>query len=218
MSFTKSPQIVSSQTALHGNLKKVVDRYLNSEYQNSIPKYARDAFKIADDFVRKRNASVILDSGCGTGESTYHLARQYPDHTVIGIDKSASRLERYAHEMCPNQLFLHADCISFWQLATQSPWRLEQHYLLYPNPWPKPGHLQRRWHAHPVFPLMIKLGGTLVMRTNWDIYAREFAYVISIILNRPVECVTLQVSNSISAHEKKYLHSQHQLYEVRAEL
>ena len=61
-------------------------------------------------------------------------------------------------------------------------------------------------------------GGTLVMRTNWDIYAREFAYVISIILNRPVECVTLQVSNSISAHEKKYLLSQHQLYEVRAEL
>lgn len=218
MSFTQSPFVASSQTALHGNLDKVVDRYLGSKYQNSIPKHALDAFNIANKFVHERNTAIILDSGCGTGESTYHLARRYPDHTVIGIDKSASRLQRYSWENLPNQLFVQSDCISFWQLAVQHNWQLEQHYLLYPNPWPKPGHLQRRWHAHPVFPLMLKLGGTLVVRTNWQIYAQEFVRALEIILDRQVSVTRLDLSTPVTAHERKYLQSQHELLEVRVKL
>ena len=218
MGFTRSPQVISSQTSTHGNLKKVVARHLTSEYQNSIPKHVHDAFKIAENFVCKRKASIILDSGCGTGESTYRLARQYPDHTVIGIDKSAHRLKRYAHDMQPNQLLLHTDCIGFWQLALVNRWRLQQHYLLYPNPWPKPGHLQRRWHAHPVFPLMLKLGGRLVMRTNWDIYAQEFSSTIEIILQRTTQITQLKPDNAITLHEEKYLQSGHPLYDISMQL
>ncbi|MEM8843869.1 MAG: SAM-dependent methyltransferase, partial [Pseudomonadota bacterium] len=154
MGFTKSPQVASSQTAVHKNLEKVVARYLQNEFQNSIPKHAHDAFNIAQKFIQERNSKIILDSGCGTAESTHYLARQHPDYVVIGLDKSSERLGRCAYESSPNLLLLHADCIQFWQLAQLHHWRLQQHYLFYPNPWPKPGHLQRRWHAHPVFPSM----------------------------------------------------------------
>lgn len=30
---------------------------------------------------------IILDGGCGTGMSTDLLARRYPDHFVVGVDK-----------------------------------------------------------------------------------------------------------------------------------
>lgn len=218
MSFTRSPFVASSQLKVHGNLTKVVNRYLGNEFQNSIPKHTCDAFNIADKFVQERNAAIILDSGCGTGESTYHLAQRYPEHTVIGIDKSSSRLQRYSLEKLPNQFFVQSDCISFWQLALQRSWRLDQHFLLYPNPWPKPGHLQRRWHAHPVFPQMLKLGGTLVMRTNWEVYAQEFIQVLGIILDEQVAVTQLDALNPMTAHERKYLQSQHALYEVRVKL
>ena len=214
MSFTRAPQITSSQTTVHKNLAKVVERYLNNEYQDSIPKHAHDAFNIANEFVKQRNSPVILDSGCGTGESTHYLAEKYPDRTIIGIDKSSARLKRNTNELLPNQLLIHTDCIHFWRLAHQYNWQLDQHYLLYPNPWPKPGHLQRRWHAHPVFPVMLKLGGTLTLRTNWNIYALEFAQALKIILDNEVEVKNLEIDHEITAHERKYFYSDHSLFEV----
>lgn len=42
------------------------------------------------------NKKVILDSGCGTARSTLLLGELFPDHTVIGIDRSLVRLNRNA--------------------------------------------------------------------------------------------------------------------------
>ena len=39
---------------------------------------------------------IILDSGCGTGRSSVLLADMYPDHLVIGVDRSLVRLNRNA--------------------------------------------------------------------------------------------------------------------------
>ena len=121
----------------------------------------------------------MLDSGCGTGASTRALARAHPDCLVIGVDKSVARLGRTGASAFPhregNAVWLRAELSSFWRLALQAGWALERHYLLYPNPWPKPGQLQRRWHGHPVFPELLRLGGRLELRCNWEIYALEFA-------------------------------------------
>mmetsp|Transcript_53566 Transcript_53566/g.130440 ORF Transcript_53566/g.130440 Transcript_53566/m.130440 type:complete len:534 (+) Transcript_53566:1232-2833(+) len=37
---------------------------------------------------------VVLDSGCGTGRSTRHLATIFPNHWVIGVDRSFVRISR----------------------------------------------------------------------------------------------------------------------------
>ncbi|MGB1138124.1 MAG: methyltransferase, partial [Luminiphilus sp.] len=52
---------------------------------------------------------------------------------------------------------------------------------LYPNPWPKASQFKRRVHGHGAFPVLARLGGSLEMRTNWAIYAQEFAEAAALI-------------------------------------
>jgi hypothetical protein len=61
----------------------------------------------------------------------------------------------------PNVGFSHTDLVDYWRLMRKAYVRPARHYLFYPNPWPKIGHLPRRWHGHPVFPALLALGGPL---------------------------------------------------------
>ncbi len=220
MGIAKSPLIVSSQTSPHKNLAKLVLKYQNSEFQDSIPMHAVNAFEIANQFVS--SDKVILDSGCGTGESSYRLAEKFPKNKVIGVDKSIERLRRsHANGDQPdNLLFMQTDCVHLWRLIKQAKWNIERHYLFYPNPWPKPGHLQRRWHGHPIFPTMVSLGGLLIMRTNWKVYAQEFMQALELSCSKQVVAneLELDVDTAFTPFERKYIQSEHQLYEVVSNL
>lgn len=33
---------------------------------------------------------------------------------------------------------------------------------------------QNRWHGHPIFPVIVALGGVLEIRSSWDGYLQEF--------------------------------------------
>jgi tRNA (guanine-N7-)-methyltransferase len=93
---------------------------------------------------------------------------------VIGVDQSEDRLTRkkpYPDALMPTNPSCAADLVDYWRLMAEAGIRLARHYILYPNPWPKIGHLARRWHAHPVFPFA-PLGGRLECRSNWNIYGR----------------------------------------------
>lgn len=218
MSESRSPVIVSSQTEPHKNLPVLVAKYQKTEMQDSIPKHAYDAFEIANKFVGSH--PVVLDSGCGVGESSYRLAKQFPEMKVLAIDKSSVRLQR-SHNFgeCPdNLLIIQEDCIHLWRLMNTAKWNISRHYLFYPNPWPKPGHLQRRWHGHPIFPVLTALGGILTMRTNWHIYAQEFVLALELITKRNFEIETLVLENAFTPFERKYINSQHSLYQVQADL
>lgn len=217
-SHSLSAPVVSSQVDPHRNLQRKLLRYERSSFVNSIPNYARDEFLLIKEVIRQRK--VILDSGCGTGESSFKLAELFPDNLVIGIDKSAHRLQRrHMHGKLPkNLIFVRCDLVHFWQLLSDAPWQLTAHYLLYPNPWPKPGHLIRRWHAHPIFPMVIKLGGMLIMRTNWRVYAQEFALALQHYLNVAVSIKQLTISEPLSAFERKYWQSGHELFAVEFNL
>ena len=111
-------------------------------------------------------------------------------------------------------MWVRAELASFWRLARQAGLVFERHYLLYPNPWPKPGHLQRRWHAHPVFSEMLGLAGRLEMRTNWRIYRDEFAFALTRLQGRKAEPAVLADSEPLTPFERKYRDSGHSLYSV----
>lgn len=162
---------------------------------------------------------LILDAGCGTGMSTRMLADRYPEHTVIGVDRSAIRLRKAgwteAATAVDNCIFVRARLESFWRLARAAGWQLSHHFLLYPNPWPKPAHLGRRWHAHPVFGDILTLGGLLEMRCNWRIYAEEFAMAVNAHIGQMPGIERITGTDPISRFEAKYAASGHDLYRVR---
>jgi tRNA (guanine-N7-)-methyltransferase len=141
-----------------------------------------------------------------------------PDCLVVGVDKSSERLLRTGARSFPhregNAVWLRADLTTFWRLALQAGWRLHRHYILYPNPWPKPGALQRRWHAHPVFPDLIRLGGLLEMRCNWEPYALEFAAAVNRVLEMNIKPGTPEKLLPVSPFERKYRNSGHRIYSV----
>jgi tRNA G46 methylase TrmB len=208
----------SSQQGVHPRLTAVVDAHLRRLWQAPLHSPSVDAFDALKTQLGGDTRRLVLDSGCGTGASTRLIARALPDCLVIGIDKSRSRLLRTGSTAFPhregNAVWLRAELSTFWRLAVQAGWRLRRHYLLYPNPWPKPGQLRRRWHAHPVFPDVLSLGGQLEMRCNWGVYALEFAAAVNRVLGADVRPRPPCESNITSPFERKYRAAGHPLYSV----
>ena len=150
----------------------------------------------------QRSAPIILDSGCGTGLSTRKLAISNPDAAVIGVDRSAKRLQKVGDSgrgstapaedvaddndcdapLPPNALLVRSELATFWRLmlaaedtdGALAASRVQQHYLLYPNPYPKPKRLNLRWHGHAALPCLLAIGDHLEMRSNWRTYLEEF--------------------------------------------
>lgn len=174
-----SRPVSSSQTGPHESLRERVARHAEGRFGKPIADYNREAFEEVNQRVREAGLPLILDSGCGTGDSSRELARRHPEHLVVGVDRSADRLARQRSDTPTNCVLVRADLLDFWRLARQAGWRLSRHYLLYPNPEPKARHLKRRFHAHPVFPDFVSLGGQIESRSNWRIYLEELAIALA---------------------------------------
>jgi len=183
----KSRSVESNQQGVHDGLQALVAKHLAHDFQKPVQDHNRQAFDqlcAALGAGKGTSPPWIFDTGCGTGDSTRKLARDNPGHMVIGVDKSLHRLSKERGDTDPtNMVLIRADLVDMWRLVAggiaagtiPAPVR---HYILYPNPWPKADHLARRWHGHPVFPDILRVGGTLELRTNWKIYADEFALAL----------------------------------------
>jgi len=219
-----SSPISSAQTGVHEQLATLVARHADPAhpFRKPVTDYNQRAFDASMEAWRAAGeAPLILDTGCGVGLSTLHLAAQYPDHFVIGIDQSADRLARNTHWDGPepaNLCFVRADLVDYWRLAHQAGLRPARHYLLYPNPWPKIGHLSRRWQGHPVFPFIVALGGQLECRSNWRIYVEEFTSALNQLTAGSFDAQAWQPDQPITPFERKYLASGHALWRVVADL
>ncbi|MBK4736488.1 class I SAM-dependent methyltransferase [Noviherbaspirillum pedocola] len=217
-----SSPIASSQDGIHDKLYAQVARHAATSFRKPYSPPTRKAFDASFQAWQASGCKpLILDSGCGVGLSTLHLATRHPDHFVIGVDQSADRLSRQVRwegAMPQNCLRVRADLVDFWRLMLESPLRPEAHYLLYPNPWPKKQHLTRRWHGHPVFPAMVALGGRFECRSNWRIYVEECAAALAQLSGQQIEVESWNPIDPITPFERKYLDSGHGLWRCRARL
>jgi tRNA G46 methylase TrmB len=190
-------------------LKKIVQKHCTSLDRflkhKPIAKHTQSAFDQIYPYVDP-NKQVILDSGCGTARSTRLLGEKFPNHTIIGIDRSFVRLNRNVSSkqgaiaidisqeddddsddsnesqrpfqaVSSNVLLVRAELTDFWRccLSTECQWDITHHFILYPNPYPKKNRCKRRFYAHPSFPLILKIGGEITLRSNWEGYLKEFA-------------------------------------------
>lgn len=213
-----SSAISSSQTGIHSQLSSLVARHARHPFRKPVTAYNQGAFDQSIGVWRTAGSQpLILDTGCGVGLSTLHLAAQYPDHFVIGIDQSEDRLARNTDRQAwdgpepDNLCFVRADLVDYWRLLLDAGIFPARQYLLYPNPWPKIGHLARRWHGHAVFPTIVALGGHIECRSNWQIYVEEFATALNQ-LAAGASCEAYLPDAPMTPFERKYLASGHQLW------
>ncbi|WP_409524559.1 tRNA (guanine(46)-N(7))-methyltransferase TrmB [Nitrincola sp. MINF-07-Sa-05] len=176
-----SRPVTSSQSDVHPGLAALLQRYRDAVFNKPVADFNQLAFDRASEYLCAHGGPLILDSGCGVGDSTRVIARNYPDHLVLGLDRSEDRLSRQRQPPLPdNAHLIRTDLVDFWRLAAAAEWKPEHHFLLYPNPYPKPQQLQRRFHGHPVFPHFVTLGGTIHCRSNWLIYLKELASALAL--------------------------------------
>ena len=239
--------VTSNQETLHKDLEEVVRKYARTTILRPIADHTREAFAEVKTFVEgfyggNGNAetaprAVILDSGCGTGESTIHIARRFPGIPVIGIDKSCARLNKAGNpsqtageDVPANAFWIRAELLDFWRLALDyvkaCKWTIPYHAVYYPNPWPKQSEATRRFHMHPIFPTLLALGKTIELRTNWEIYAREFAEAARIVFEERAEagmttktgmtikCESFDPNTPETAFERKYKEARQKLWRV----
>jgi tRNA G46 methylase TrmB len=187
-----------------------------------IQAHNQKAFDEINEQVAQWRGPLILDSCCGVGESTARLAEQHPDAMVIGVDKSAHRLERHSHYQSNEQgqryWVVRADLMDFWRLARQANWQPQQHCLFYPNPWPKSAHLARRWHGSPVWKDLVALGGQLQVRSNWSLYLLEVAQALQVSGYQAMVSLLPENSEPITPFERKYQNSGQALWQLHANL
>jgi tRNA (guanine-N7-)-methyltransferase len=211
-----SPQIVSPQSGTHPRLAEVVLRHRDHAWR--APLHGPTMTQFARWQAQRETSArpLLVDLGCGHGDSTLLLAARHPQAELLGIDQSAHRLARLA----PDGFAVHvagtlvrAEAATWMRALAEAGIAVDTLFLLYPNPWPKSEHLMRRWHGHPVFPLLLA-ARRVVLRTTWPIYADEFA-VAAALLGRPAQVRALGDADAVlTPFERKYRESGHARFEL----
>lgn len=208
-----SRQVSTSQNGVHPRLAEVVARHQRSLWKKPEQAADRPALAQLDAALDQHNGPLLLDSFCGTGLSTRLLADANTDALVIGVDQSAQRLGKGGQKPA-NCLLLQAHCEAVWRHLVHRQQELSGHYLLYPNPWPKPAHLGRRVHGHPAFSLLPRLGGIMELRSNWQVYVEECGIALNLLGLTPRIRLVPENDMPTTLFERKYRASGHVLWQL----
>ncbi len=81
-----SRAVSSSQAWTHTRQPEVVRKHLNKPWRKPVAEFNRQAFAALEQRLDASPRPLVLDSFCGTGQSTALLAARHPDHLVVGVD------------------------------------------------------------------------------------------------------------------------------------
>ena len=210
-----SRPVSSNQAGPHPQLARTLERHLSHNFHRPPAAHCIQAYQALTARLADDPRPLVLDSFCGTGMSSQILAARHPEHLVVGIDQSAHRLAKHMAGTSSNYLLLQAQVEDIWALLLADSLRADYHYLLYPNPWPKSKHLQRRVHGHGSFGRLLALGGRIELRSNWQLYVEEFGLAMHLCGRRGV---VRQVAGdpALTLFEEKYRRSGHPLWSFSA--
>ena len=108
-----------------------------------------------------------IEIGCGVGLHPITYAKIHPDRNLVALEHTKEKFDKFwgryeNHASLDNLYPIHGNAIS-WISAHIKPASVSRYFLLYPNPWPKARHKNRRWAA---MPFMAKLHETLAVGVN----------------------------------------------------
>jgi tRNA (guanine-N7-)-methyltransferase len=156
---------------------------------------------------------IDLELGAGAGLHAIRYAQAHPDRFLVAIERTAKSLRLLSrakhHPDVQNLLAIRADAIH-WINHEVPEGSIDNCFILYPNPYPKPKQRNLRWHNMPFMGFLIsrlKPQGQIIMATNKEDYASEAAEVmvhhwgLTLIEHR-----RLTIADQPRTHfEKKYL-------------
>ena len=196
--YTIGPPTKDETLALKTLLKRNHSNKLNFLAGHILPEHTKIAFGELTDVLAElltipgKPTNIILDHGCGTAKSTYFLSSEYPDHLVIGIDRSIERLQKNRsfedsnlfRDESFNVILVRAELSSFFILfkkfmAETSSYNLTHHKIFYPNPYPKTKRMSSRLYGHSSFLLLLELGGEIEVRSNWLHFINHTALAVN---------------------------------------
>jgi len=206
--------------------ERLISRYRDSRYTKPISRHTSEAYQAIRKRLLDHYDNLILDSGCGVGESSLYLAAKNSEALVLGIDKSDFKLaknsvylrRREMTDQPENLLLVRADLVDLWRLLQQDRVKLKKHFLLYPTPWPKQSHLKRRWYAHPVFPSIVSLGGVLEVRSNLIWYLQGWQQALSLYFDCSPQIEAIDIHQAITPFERKYSLRGESIYMMQVDL
>ena len=99
--LNNSREVRSSQQGIHPRLDALLTRHLSREWSQPFHVPSVLAFEALEEVIQGGRDRIVLDSGCGTGESTRLIAESMPDFLVVGVDKSRARLSRIGTDSFP---------------------------------------------------------------------------------------------------------------------
>jgi len=123
-----------------------------------------------------------LEVGCGVGKFALAYCKAHPKRHLIAMDRSRMRMQKFKqarvsqpHELTSNLTLACEDFDKLWahQLSGLA---FERIFFWYPNPYPKPGQANKRWHRMPIMGSIIEslnTGGAICLATNEAFYAQE---------------------------------------------
>jgi tRNA (guanine-N(7)-)-methyltransferase len=173
-----------------------------------------------------KNKNIIIDIGCGNGESSFLLAQENPNSLVFGLERTQNRFEQFNLKLSryhPTNLFaIRTDAIA-WITHFVPLESVNKYCLYYPNPYPKSRQANMRWHNHAFSEHLLKTlkqNGDLVMRTNIFSYAEEAknsyqqVWGLKLFSERSITQASIKEEPIRSSFEKKYLARGELCYEL----
>ncbi len=165
-----------------------------------------------------------VEIGCGVGLHPIQYAIKNPDRYLVAIEHTTEKFNKFQrrfekHESPSNLLPVHENGIS-WVTHLLPKESVSRFFFLFPNPNPKPGQQNKRFHAMPFMEKVIEClmpGGTIHVATNELFYAEESLEFMTQKWN--LECIQNTVIEKSSGHigrthfERKYLERGQVIYD-----
>lgn len=182
MNSSDTPRPIRSFVLRQGRVSSAQARYR----EEGLPRWGIEyrAAPLDLDTAFGRHAPVILEIGCGMGETTAAIAAAHPQNDYLGIEVHTpgvgSLLKEIALRELTNLRVIQHDAVEVVRHMLPEA-SLAGIHIYFPDPWPKKRHHKRRLVQPPFVALLasrLAPGGYIHCATDWEEYAQQMLEVL----------------------------------------
>ncbi len=174
---------IRSFTLRRGHISQAQKRSL----EEIVPRYALqyEEKRIDAEAIFGRKAPLVLEIGCGMGETTARIAQAHPEVDFIGCEVFAAGVGALAMRLdemaLTNVRIVQHDAVEVVKnmLGEET---LDGIHIYFPDPWRKARHHKRRLVAQPFIHELVKRlkkGAYIHCATDWENYSEQMMEVLS---------------------------------------